>query len=272
MMPEFFDVHSHVAEPQFDEDRKDVLKRTIDSSVWIIDVGVDQKSSQDVVTMATLSGKGVFACIGVHPIDNLDGRFDESFFSDLVATGHVVAVGEIGLDYSRIKDLPDISAEKIRQQKLFEAQIDFACKKDLPIIIHCRESGKGLSDATEDILAILRKKKEIYGKSLRGDMHFFSQTVDIARQYFDLGFYISFTGVITFAHDYDEAVRMAPLDRIMAETDCPYVAPVPNRGKRNEPIFVKDVVKRIADLRGEDYEKVRTAMVENAFRMFNIKV
>lgn len=270
-MPQFFDIHSHVNEEQFDEDRQEVFKRMKDASVWTIIVGNDRKSSQDVAMLTSLAGDGVFGAIGVHPVDNLDGRFDKVFFDDLVVGEKIVAVGECGLDYSRFEIIQDIPAEKVRQRKLFEAQIDFACENDLPVVIHCRESGKNLSDATEDILSILREKKEIHGKHLRGHVHFFSQTIEIARKYFDLDFSISFTGVITFARDYDEVVKLAPLDRIMAETDSPYVTPVPNRGKRNEPIFVIDVVKKIAEIRGEDYETVRVALVQNGLKLFNIK-
>lgn len=138
-------------------------------------------------------------------------------------------------------------------------------------MIHCRDSEKSLADAHRDAIGIFAAKKKEAGERLRGNIHFFSQTTEIAREYFALGFTISFTGVITFTHEYDEVVRFAPLDHIMAETDCPYVAPAPYRGKRNEPIYVEEVVKKIAELRGEDFEVVREALVQNAFRVFNIK-
>ena len=105
---------------------------------------------------------------------------------------------------------------------------------------------------------------------MRGNVHFFSQTIDIAREYFALGFTISFTGVITFSREYDEVVRESPRDFLMVETDCPYVTPVPHRGTRNEPIYVEEVVKKIAEIRGEDYELVRESLVKNALRVFNI--
>ncbi|KKT60068.1 MAG: Sec-independent protein TatD [Parcubacteria group bacterium GW2011_GWC1_44_26] len=108
------------------------------------------------------------------------------------------------------------------------------------------------------------------GERLRGNIHFFSQTIEIAREYFALDFTISITGVITFSNEYDEVVRLSPLDKIMSETDCPYVSPAPYRGKRNEPIFVEEVVKKIAEIRNEDFETVRSALVQNAIRVFNI--
>ncbi len=285
MLPKFFDIHAHVNDIQFDSDRMEVLARMREAGVWSIQVGTDRKSSQEVAMMSSFVDEGVFCSIGVHPIDDMDGRFVEELFTDLAKYPRVVAVGECGLDYSRLVGVSDIPAEKARQKELFEAQIDFALAHDLPLMVHCRDSDKKLADAHRDVLAIFTKKKKLAGTHLRGNIHFFSQTIDIAREYFALDFTISFTGVITFSHEYDEVIRLAPLDRIMSETDCPYVAPVPHRGKRNEPIFVEEVVRKIAEIRslpeknsdgkilaGEDYETVRKALVQNALRVFSISV
>ncbi len=270
MLPIFFDIHAHVNDAQFDTDRMQVLSRMRESGVWAIMVGTDQKTSQDVAIMTSFVEESVFGSIGIHPIDDMNGRFIEEFFTDLTKYQRVVAVGECGLDYSRLTDILDVDLEKTRQKKLFEAQIDFAIEKDLPLMIHCRDSDKSVADAHRDLITILSEKKKIAGSRLRGNIHFFSQTIDIAREYFALDFTISFTGVITFSREYDEVVRLSPLDRIMSETDSPYVAPYPYRGKRNEPIYVEEVVKKIADIRGEDYETVRVALVQNAMRTFNI--
>ncbi|MBI5400903.1 MAG: TatD family hydrolase [Candidatus Yonathbacteria bacterium] len=284
-MPQFFDIHAHVNDVRYDEDRNNVLARMREREVFAIMVGTDYKSSQDVAMMASFVDDGVYATIGVHPNDT-DGLFREEIFTDLLAVRRVVAVGECGLDYSRLGDIPDVVLEKKRQRELFSAQIDFAIAHDLPLMLHVRDS-EGLarpgrvsrhssgdlsadSDAHRDTIAILNEKKKNASARLRGNVHFFSQTIDIAREYFAIDFTISFTGVITFSHEYDEVVRLAPLDRIMSETDCPYVTPMPYRGKRNEPIFVEEVVKRIAEIRGEDFETVRTALVQNALRTFNI--
>lgn len=238
--------------------------------VFAIMVGTDYKSSQDVAMMASFVESGVYASIGVHPIDDQGALFRKEFFEDLLVGKRVVAIGECGLDYSRLASVLDIVAEKKRQRELFEAQVDFAIAQNLPLMIHCRDSKKELADAHRDILSILTAKKKTAGEQLRGNIHFFSQTLDIAREYFALDFTISFTGVITFSNEYDEVVRSAPLDRIMSETDCPYVTPAPHRGKRNEPIFVEEVVKRIAEIRGEDFETVSKTLVQNALRTFNI--
>lgn len=271
-LPRFFDIHAHVNDAQFDEDRNDVLARMREREVFAIMVGTDYKSSQGAAMMASFMDEGVYASIGVHPIDNVDQIFREQFFADLLLGKRVVAIGECGLDYSRLSDVLDIATEKKRQRELFEAQVDFAIKQNLPLMIHCRDSDKIIADAHRDILAILNEKKKEAGEKLRGNIHFFAQIIDIARKYFALDFTISFTGVITFSSEYDEVIRLAPLDRIMSETDCPYVTPVPYRGKRNEPIFVEEVVKRIAEIRGEDFETVRAALVQNALRIFNIKL
>lgn len=270
MLPKFFDIHTHVNDVRFDEDRDNVLARTHAQGVFMINVGTDKKSSEDVVAMADASHEGVFAAIGVHPNDDRTATFDKEDFTVMAKNPRVVAIGECGLDYSRIAEGEDIAAEKLRQKELFSAQVDFAIERNLPVMIHCRDSAATPADAHRDVLAILSEKKKDAGVRLHGDVHFFSQTIEIAREYFALNFTISFTGVITFARDYDEVIRNAPLDRIMAETDAPYVAPVPYRGKRNEPLYVEEVVKKIAELRGEDFETVRSALVENAFRTFNI--
>lgn len=266
--PLFFDIHAHVNDAQFDTDRTAVIERMREKGVWAIMVGTDRKTSQDVAMMTSTAFEGVFGCIGVHPIDDMNGCFNEEFFTDLAKYPRIVAVGECGLDYSRLADVADVVTEKSRQKKLFETQIDFAIEKDLPLMIHCRDSDKVLVDAHRDLLIILFEKKKIAGSRLRGNIHFFSQTIDIAREYFALDFTISFTGVISFSREYDEVVRLSPLDRIMSETDCPFVAPIPYRGKRNEPIYIEEVVKKIAEIRNEDYETVRAALVQNALRTF----
>lgn len=270
MAPKFFDIHAHVNDARFNEDRMNVLARMREREVFAIMVGTDYKSSQEAAMMASFTESGVYASVGVHPIDDKEEKFREPFFADLCAGPRVVAIGECGLDYSRLADVSDIALEKERQYKLFEMQIDFALAQNLPVMIHCRDSDKALADAHRDVLALLSQKKNMADSRLRGNVHFFAQTIDIAREYFALDFTISFTGVITFSHEYDEVVRLAPLDKIMSETDCPYVSPVPYRGKRNEPIFVEEVVRKIAELRNEDFETVRIALVQNAFRTFNI--
>lgn len=272
MAQNYFDIHAHVNDVRFDDDREDVLARMRERCVFAIDVGTDNKTSQGVVVLAENSKDRIWATIGIHPNDDRKELFNKELFTKLAKSSRVVAVGECGLDYSRLADVSNIEAEKNRQKELFEQQIDFAIEHNLPLMIHCRDSDKALVDAHRDVIDLLHLKKNESGDRLRGDIHFFAQTIDIAREYFALGFTISFTGVLTFTHEYDEVVRLAPLDKIMAETDCPYVAPTPYRGKRNEPVYVEEVYKKIAELRGEDFETVRAAIVQNVFRTFNISL
>lgn len=271
MTPKFFDIHAHVNDVRYDEDRNNVLARMRERGVFAIMVGTDYKSSQNVAMMASFIEEGVYAAIGVHPNDKHE-LFRNEFFEDLLSEERVVAIGECGLDYSHLADVTDIELEKRRQHELFERQVDFAITQNLPLMIHCRDSDKAIADAHRDILSILTAKKKGAGEKLRGNIHFFAQAIYIAREYFALDFTISFTGVITFSNEYDDVIRLSPLDKIMSETDCPYVTPVPYRGKRNEPIFVEEVVKKIAEIRGEDFETVRSALVQNALRTFNITV
>lgn len=270
MPPRFFDIHTHINDRQFDSDRNAVLSRMDEQGVWGIVVGTDRKTSQDAAVIASFTERGVFASIGVHPTDDRNARFEPVLFEELLKSG-VVAVGECGLDYARMPEGEGAqSRERVRQKELFTAQIDFAVAHDLPLIIHCRDSDKVLADAHGEVLAILREKKELYGARLRGDIHFFTQTETIAREYTALDFSISFTGVITFSREYDAVIRAVQLDCLIAETDCPYVAPIPYRGTRNEPIFIEEVVRKIAEIRGDDYEMVRTALFVNACRLFGI--
>ena len=262
MKPKFFDIHSHINDKKFDGDIVDVVKRMDELDVWTIAVGTDRRSSQ-LAAQISCFYEGVFSAIGIHPTDNTAEHFNEPYFEELAGCEKVVAVGECGLDYFRAKD--ESAEEKKRQKDLFEEQLEFAIKIDRPLMIHCR-------NAHTDMLDILTSKKKEHADKLRGNIHFFSEGVDTAKKYFDLDFSISFTGVLTFTNDYDEVVKYAPLERIMSETDSPYVSPVPHRGERNEPIYVKEVVKRIAEIRGEDYKKVEEAMVSNAFRVFGISM
>ncbi len=260
MFPRFFDVHSHVNDVRFDADRIEVIERTLREGVFTISVGTDRRSSELVTQLAEFYD-GMYSSIGIHPTDNTKEQFNEKYFTELALSSKVVAVGECGLDYLRAADAN--ANEKKRQKDLFETQIEFAVRIGKPLMVHCR-------DAHSDAIDILSSKKREYGEKLWGNIHFFSAGPDIAKQYLELGFSMSFPGVITFARDYDDTVRYIPLPMIMSETDSPYVAPIPFRGKRNEPLYVEEVVKKIAEIRGEPFEIVAPALVSNAFKIFKI--
>lgn len=257
MKPHFVDVHAHVYFSDYDADREDVLKRAKGAGVWMINVGVGRKESQSALELAEKCEEGVYAIIGEHPTSEED--FDAGFYRALAKSKKVVAIGECGLDFFRTEG--ETAREK--QKTVFRAQLDLAIELDLPLMIHCRE-------AYAETLAILNEYKAKAGDRLRGDFHFFAGDVETAQKILDLGFNMSFTGVITFAREYEKLVKYVPLERMFSETDCPFVAPVPNRGKRNEPLFVREVVSKIARIKGEDEEKVRLALVENALKFFRL--
>ncbi|MEN9390616.1 MAG: hypothetical protein RLZZ283_716 [Candidatus Parcubacteria bacterium] len=257
----YFDAHSHVSFKDYDDDREAVIGRMEAGGVGTITVGVDYETSAQAVAFAE-KYDNFYATIGLHPTDTVTESFDASQYAALASHPKVVGVGECGLDYFRLEG--DFETEKKRQVADFEKQIAFALEHDLPLMLHCRPK-KGSMDAYEDVLALLA------GRNARGNVHFFVGNVDIARKFYDLGFTTSFTGVLTFTHDYDEVVRFAPLDMLLTETDSPYVAPVPHRGTRNEPSYVGHVVAAIAQIRVADEEQIRAQILENAKRVFRLR-
>lgn len=260
MEQRFVDIHSHLCDPAFDGDRETVIARMGESGIRAIAVGTDTLSSQKVSALA-MEHRAVFACIGIHPEDGKGETFTEEVFAPMLHS-KVVAVGECGLDYYR--EPKDKVYEE--ERTTFEAQIAFAVQHDLPLMLHVRPSKKTI-DAYEDTLAILSSWKKQH-PSLRGNSHFFAGDTQIAKQLFDLDFTISFTGVITFTNDYDEVIQYAPLERIHAETDAPYVTPAPFRGERNEPLYVSRVIARIAQIKGLEEVEVQKALLENADTLF----
>jgi len=258
MKPKLFDIHSHLNFPEFDNDREEVVKKMQAESIFTIVVGTDKKTSEGAIELAesVVADENIFASVGLHPTDKENEKFSVDYYRKLASHPKVVAIGECGIDLFR-RDRSDLK----RQEDLFRKHIELALEINKPLMIHCR-------DAHNEVLEILNVYQSIHGSKLRGDIHFFSGNLDIAQRYFDLGFSISFAGVITFSRDYDEVIKNAPLDKIMIETDSPYVAPAPHRGKRNEPMYVKEVAKKIAEIRDISYEKVAEVTTENALRMF----
>lgn len=260
MTPKFFDIHSHLNFKDYDSDFEDAISRLKETKTYTITVGTDIEFSKKAVEIAEKYDE-VYACIGVHPVDNPTRSFEVEKFESLVKHPKVVAVGECGLDFFH-QDKSD-KVEFNRQQDLFLAHIDLTLSHNKPIMIHSR-------DAYPEVLEILEPIAKREGEKLYGNVHFFAGDKEIAKRFFNIGFTISFTGVITFARDYDEVIKFSPIDMIMSETDAPYVAPVPYRGKRNEPSYVSQVVKKISEIRNQPFEEVREVMVANALRVFKI--
>ncbi len=266
----YIDVHCHLDFPDYGAELGEVLARMREREVGAITIGTDLESCKRAVKIAE-ENENIWACIGVHPEEK---EFDEALFEKLVASEKVVAIGECGLDFFRLKP-EELEAEKERQEILFRKQIEFALKHNKPLMLHCRPARNASlgsasvagGDSYDEVRAILESYDD---KKLRGNSHFFAGTKEQAKRFLDLGFTLSFTGVVTFTHDYDEVIKFAPIGSIMSETDSPFVAPVPYRGKRNEPTFVIEVAKKIAEIRGETEEKVRIELLQNAQKMFGL--
>ncbi len=254
-MPKYFDIHSHLNFKDYAGDLEEVLGRLRETETHTIVVGTDLESSRQAVELAD-KYEGIYACIGVHPADDKSASFEVDKFDKLVSNPKVVAIGECGLDFHHADKNQDYG----RQKNLFVAQVELALKHDKPIMIHAR-------NAYEEILEILEPMES---DKLRGNVHFFAGSLEIARRFINIGFTLSFTGVITFVRDYDEVIKSVPLASIMSETDAPFVAPVPYRGKRNEPSYVSEIVKKIAEIRGEPLETVQKTLISNACRMFGL--
>jgi TatD DNase family protein len=264
MKPQYFDIHSHLNFEKFDTDREAVISKLAQEKVWTNTVGTDLFTSQEAVTLAATNDH-LFATIGLHPADEPSKTFDEAEFEKLVVHPKVVAIGECGLDYFRTKDGKEITAsEKNRQKSEFEKQIEFAVKHKKPLMIHCRE-------AYPDCLGILHSLKKVHGEKLRGNFHFFTEPVETAEKIMELGFSVSFTGPITFDSSLEKVVKYVPLERMMAETDSPFAAPVAFRGQRNEPLYVKEIVAKIARIKKLELEVVRAQLVDNSLSFFGIK-
>jgi len=272
-----FDSHSHPHFNAFKNDSDEVIKRALKSGVEMVVVGTQIDTSRNSVTTAD-KFSGVWAAIGLHPshleegyVDDNEVSFkrraevyDKEIYKQLaLSSKKVVAIGEIGLDYYRLEG-DDVRQQEIinKQKEVFEQQLALATELDLPVSVHCR-------DAYEDVFQILRKTQSEHS-NLRGVMHCFVGTEDEAKKFLDLGFYISFSGIITFAKSWDEFIKNNSLDKFLVETDCPYLTPVPNRGKRNEPVYVEYTARHMAKLKGLSFEEVASITARNAKKLFGI--
>lgn len=267
----YFDAHTHVNFVAYNDDREEVLARAQEAGVGMNIVGTQIDTSKSAVELAE-KHEHVYATIGLHPIHTTKSYhdkqelgeggkeftsrgevFDIEAYKTLGASKKVIAVGECGLDYYRVEE-----NTKDVQTRIFVEHIELANTLKKPLMLHIR-------NAYEDALEVVRAHAKV-----QGDVHFFAGNWDVAKQFLDLGFTLSFTGVLTFTSDYDEVVRNTPLDMLLSETDAPYVTPVPYRGKRNEPTYVVEVVRAIARIKGIDEEECRGALMANAKRVFGL--
>lgn len=252
-----FDSHAHYDDPSFDDDRDELLSGLRENGVgWVIDVSARMDDLPRVLELAD-KYDFIYASSGLHPTELAD--VDSGCMKDIEAAldnPKVVAVGEIGLDY-HCED-----TDKLLQKKWFEAQTELAKRRGYPIIIHSR-------DAAADTLDMVRATN---ARDAGGVVHCFSYEKEMARQYLDLGFYIGVGGVLTFKNSrkLKEVVSYMPMDRMLLETDCPYLAPVPHRGERNNSAMIKYVVSAISQLKNLDEEEIKGVTADNAFRMYRI--
>lgn len=274
----YFDAHTHLNFAAYDADRPEVFARTAEADVGVNIVGTQFDTSKAAVELAH-AYPDTWATIGLHPIHTTKSHhdeqelgegnkeftsrgevFDAAKYLELGADPKVVAIGECGLDYYR-----NDPATRSVQGEAFIQQIEVANTLGKPLMLHIRAS-KGTQDAYDDAIELVRAHAKV-----PGDVHFFAGDWATASRWLDIGFTLSFTGVVTFTHDYDEVVRNAPLDRILSETDAPYVTPAPHRGKRNESAYIPEIVRAIAGIRSLPEAETREAILGNARRLFGLK-
>lgn len=296
------DTHAHINLHAFRDDADEVMQRSLAAGVAVINVGTEYSTSKQAVSMLENYPNNVYAAIGLHPSHTYDNpyldenesasatgleRFDTSMYRTMAQHPKVVGIGECGLDYYRLPETDlnqqtnpnlQISHESIKQlqKDAFLQQIELARELDKALIIHCRPS-KGTVDAYEDVFAIISNFQFPISnespKSLRFEIHSFTGSLEVAQKFIDLGGYIGLNGIITFdkTGNMETVVKGVPLERIVLETDSPYLAPTPHRGKRNEPVYIEHVAQQIADWKQCTVEAVALHTSENAKQLFKLE-
>lgn len=293
----FIDCHTHTQFAAFAFDYKEVIERALEKRIGIINVGTQKNTSLRAVELAyEFKEQPVYAAVGLHPIhthktfydsnelgnifSSKDSKaennfsaaeeFDYNYYKNLAKNDKVLAIGECGLDYYHLAYLDeDIEKSKEKQKEVFLEQIKLAYEIKKPLMIHCR-------NAFGDLIEILFSSKSLL-LSPPGVIHFFSGTIEESKKLLDLGFYFTFGGAITFPFkkgklNYEEIIKFLPLDRILTETDAPYVSPASCRGKRNEPANVIEVTQKIADIKKISIEKASVQIIENAALVFGLSL
>lgn len=291
------DTHCHIHFNAYKDDMDEVIRRTLDNGVFMITVGTQKDTSRAGLEVAERY-EGLWASVGLHPNhltkqefwddDELPPKdqpngiiktraevFDPAYYLELAKHPKCVAIGECGLDYYRIPEDADAQEVKRIQEETVRAHFDVATQADLPVIIHCR-------DAHDRQAQLIAEFVEAGKLTRRGVVHCFTGTIEEARRYLDLGFYISFTGIITFPPRKNEftspskgevgVVQEVPLDRLLIETDSPYLTPVPFRGKRNGPLYVRYVAQKVAEIKGLDVDEVARQTTQNAKTLFSLNI
>ncbi len=304
-----FDAHTHIHFAAYDADRDAVIHRAQEAGVQMLAVGTQADTSLSAVRLAEQYPRDIWAAVGLHPVHtsasyhdekelgggeaakafapleisrpgaaaavpNRQGgfltgfvsrgeEFDYSYYESLAKKSRVVAIGECGLDYYRLT--PET---KEKQVSAFKEHMRLAESVGKALMIHCRPS-KGTDDAYEDLLSLVTSRQSL--TTIPKIVHFYVGSPAMTKKLLDAGFYFTFGGVITFARDYDESIRLIPLERMLLETDAPYVAPEPYRGKKNEPAYIVETAKKLAEIKGVDFLKISEATTSNAKKVFQIK-
>ncbi len=276
------DTHAHLNFNVYQGDSEEVIKRTLENEVWMINIGTQYDTSKKAVEIAGKYKKGVYAAIGLHPIhlnrglvkmkldqeeiafNSREEEFDYEKYKELAKNEKVVAIGEIGLDYYyKPKTRRKLELFKEKQKEVLIQQLDLAKELDLPVIFHCRM-------AHQDLIDFLPNNPEM--KPEKAVAHGFVGNLEELQKYLDFGFYIGFNGIIfkTIERiDFEENIRSTPLDKILIETDCPYLTPPQTEG-RNEPLYVKYVAEEIAKIKNLSFEEIAKITTENAKKLFNL--
>lgn len=278
-----FDTHAHVNFTAFKEDAEAVIKRALEKNIAMILVGSQLSTSRAAIELAEKFPK-VYAAVGLHPIqlqemDVAEGgvvfktrkeEFNYKSYRDLAEKDKVVAIGETGLDYFHVNTNVDLAAAIAEQKQVFSSHIDLANELELPVIIHTRGNATEPDQAYIDILSELKKNMP----KKKGVLHCYGGPVSLVSQFIDLGFYISFNGILTFDRTgrMEQILLATPNDRILAETDCPYLTPEPFRGKRNEPSYIPYIIQKMAKIKNIDVSVAEKLTKMNAERLFHVAV
>lgn len=265
-----YDTHAHAYSEEYGENYAQIIKSALYQNVWLNNVGINKNNSAEAVKIANQFEKGVYAVVGLHPNEALkeapQGNFDYEYYLQLARNPKTVGIGESGLDYYRIPEGMDIAELKKTQSEVFKQQIKLSRETGKTLVIHCRAS-KNSFDAYEDILEILKTNRP-----QRFEIHSFTANWQIAQEFLELGGYIALNGIITFdkTGTLNEVIKNCPLDKILLETDAPYLAPAPFRGKKNEPAYIKYVCEFIAEQKGISVEELAEKTFKNSLSLFGL--
>jgi len=277
------DTHAHLNFNAYKENASDVVRRSLGNKIWMISIGTQYDTSKKAIEIAQKYPEGVYAAVGLHPIhlnaglvkmkldkeeisfNSREEEFDYEKYKELAKNEKVIAIGEIGLDYYyKPKTKRKLELFKEKQKEVLSQQLNLAKELNLPVIFHCRM-------AHQDLIDFLSNNPEI--KPEKAVAHGFVGNLEELQKYLDFGFYIGFNGIIfktIEGIDFEENIRSTPLDKILIETDCPYLAPPPFENQRNEPLYLKYIAEKIAKIKNLSYQKISEITTENAKKLFNL--